>query len=197
MADSTVDATEDTTEETTEEVQETEVDEVDEQPEGDDEGADDDEGDDEEFDEARAKAKIKKTNREAENLRKRLKKEQEERAAEQAELQKYRDERKTDSEKLTERATGAEQKLVALQQEYDRMVIKNEFGLTDAQVKRLVGTNIDELREDAEQYVEENNIKGPGKKAAPRASEVTGGRTPKETANKPDPVALAAKIRRR
>lgn len=186
-----------TTEEVEEIVQETdsteehEIDEVEETEV--ESGGGEDDSEDEEFDLDRAKAKIRKVNREAENLRKRLK----DTEGPLAELKKLQDAQKSDSEKVADRISSTEKERDELRDENNRLRIQMEFGLTDAQVKRLTGSNLDELRTDAEDFVEENNIKTGSKKPAPSAKEVSGGREPKETVQKIDPTALAEKVKRR
>lgn len=180
-----------------EEVQETTDDqpEQEEPEEGEQESSsDEDDGDEDEvFDKSRAMAKIRKVNREAENLRKRLKQAE----AAEAELKKIKDSQKSESERLNDRATEAEARVAALQRELDLKTIQAEFGLSEKQVNRLHGDDVDELRQDAEIYIEENNLKKSAKKAGPSANEVSGGRNPRTPKQTLDPAKLAARVRRR
>ncbi len=160
--------------------------------EGDGDGED---GDDEEFDAAKAKAKIHKVNREAEGLRRRLK------AAEEKAKQwdEYEESQKGETEKVADRIRKAEERAASLEKDYNLLVIKTEFGLTDGQVKRLTGSTLEELREDAEDFVSEAGIKNDGgsKKRTPKASDVNGGLEPRAPQTETDPAKLAGMVRRR
>lgn len=179
--------------ETVEEIDEVEeVDEVD--------SVDAPDGKDDKFsaaDKAAYDAKLHKVNRESQNLRNRLK----EATAAVDELAKIKDSQKSDSERLTDRAAKAEEKAAALQSQLDRVIIKQEFGLTDAQAKRLVGTDLDSLREDAEELKTAFSHVAPEKddeKPAPvkkvKAADVNGGKNPADDSGVPDIEALMKAI---
>lgn len=147
------------------------------------------------FDAERAKRELNKKNNEAANLRKRLK-ELEPLAAKAKELE---DASKTESERLSERATSAEAKASKAEAEAMRLRVALSKGLTLSQVKRLQGTTEEELEADADEYLEELGAKKedppprvPGK---PRES-LRGGGKPDDEPEETDPRKLAAAIRR-
>lgn len=169
--------------------------EVDEEPEPlEGETEDVDAGKKDEFDEGRAKAKIAKANKEAQNLRARLK-ELEPLAAKAKELE---DANKTEAEKLSERATSAEDRAGKVEGELMRLRIAMRKGLTEKQASRLVGTTEEELEADADELLESfGGEKKPTPKVAGKPKEsLRGGADPEEEPEETDPRKLAALIRR-
>lgn len=137
-------------------------------------------------DKASFEAELKKKNSEAKNLRDRLA------AAEQA-LKEVADKDKTEVDKAKERVT-------ALEAENKRLVkeaIGFKHGLTEAQIKRLVGETAEELEADAAELVETLGIKPadpvPGK---PREAMPRGGGDPDQEVEETDPAKLAAAVPR-
>lgn len=91
------------------------------------------------FDEQAARDKIKKANAEAEGLRKRLK--------------EHEDANKSDTEKLSERASTAEKSLAAAEKEIARLKVAIKKDLSLHQAKRLVGETEEELEKDADELL--------------------------------------------
>lgn len=104
---------------------------------------------DEPFDASRAKEKIAKANREAQQLRERLK--ALEPLAQKA--QEMEDAQKSESERVAEKLTAAEQRAQAAEARLMLAEVAQEKGLTPAQAKRLVGTTREELLADADDYL--------------------------------------------
>lgn len=151
--------------------------------------------DSEPFDADRAKAKIHKANNEAKKLRDRLK-ELEPLAAKAKELE---DADKTETERLTERASAAEKRALEAEVRVLRMEVAAEKGLTPAQAKRLVGSSKEELEEDADDLLTTFPVAEKTKARVPgRPREVgRGGGDPDEPPEEKDPSKLAAAIPRR
>lgn len=102
--------------------------------------------DEEEFDKARAMDTIRKQ-RESEAAAKK-------RAAElEAKVREYEDRDKTETERLAERAKGAESSLAEAQQEVMRLRVALRRGLTETQAKRLVGDSEEDLEKDADELL--------------------------------------------
>lgn len=185
---------------------------TDEEPDGDDDANDDEPDSPEEtdkpdadgakktdrepFDEDRAKSKIAKVNREAQKLRERLK-ELEPLAAKAKELE---DANKTEAEKLTERASSAEDRATKAEQELLRLQVAIDKGLTPAQARRLVGTTKEELEEDADDLLASfasQDTKTTSKvERRPKERLARGGSDPDEPVEETDPGKLAASIPR-
>lgn len=149
------------------------------------------------FDEDRAKAKIAKANQEAKNLRARLK-ELEPLAAKAKELE---DANKTEAEKLSERATAAEQRAQEAELRLMRLEVAADKGLTPAQAKRLVGATREEMEADADDLLATFGPKTDPPPKAPRVPgkptpRLRGGGDPDEEPEETDPRKLADLIRR-
>lgn len=167
-------------------------------PEVDPDKKDDDappEGDDEPFDEARAKAKITKTNSEAAALRKRLQ-------AAESRVKEFEDANKSDTDKLTERATASEKRAETAEHKLLRLQIALEKGLTVKQANRLVGSSQEELEADAEDMLADLAEASGDQTTKPRVStkpkeNLRGGGDPEQEPEETDPAKLAALIPRR
>lgn len=103
----------------------------------------------EKWDPERAKAAMSKKNRENESLRRRLK----ELEARDEKLRQIEDKDKSDTERLTERATQAAEKAKTLELEYNRLQLRLELGLTAEQAARVSGDNYDDMKADAEELL--------------------------------------------
>lgn len=114
-------------------------------------GTDTDTGDstEEKWDPDRAKAAMSKKNRENESLRRRLKElEDRDRI-----LREIEDKGKSDTERLTERATKESEKATKLELENNRLQLRLELGLTADQAARVTGDNYDDMKADAEELL--------------------------------------------
>lgn len=98
----------------------------------------------------------------------------------EARLKELEDKDKSDSEKLAEKAATAEKRAQDAEIRAMRLEVAATKGLTPAQAKRLVGSNVEELEADADDFLE--SIKPDGKKApAQRPTErLSGGGDPTE-----------------
>lgn len=74
---------------------------------------------------------------------------------------------KSEVEQLNEKFAKYEQELVQERQERWKAELANEFGLTAAQAKRLIGTTRDEMKADAEQLVKDFEVKPKGASSGP------------------------------
>lgn len=100
------------------------------------------------FDPERYKAAMNKKNSENASLRARLK-DAEEKAAKLAEIEKAEtDKNKSSEERFAELSSQNKE----LQRKVWLTDVREEFGLTAAQAKRLVGNSFDELKADAEDF---------------------------------------------
>ncbi len=148
------------------------------------------------FDEARFQKSLNKKNSENANLRKRLA-ELEPLAAKAKELE---DAGKSESERLTERASSAEDRATAAEQRALRLEVAMDKGLTPAQARRLVGSTKEELEEDADDLLASfapKDTKSGGKvPSRPREKLARGGSDPDEPIEETDPKKLAAAIPR-
>lgn len=153
----------------------------------------------EKFDPDRAMAKIAKANSEAAGLRKRLK-ELEPLAKKAKELE---DANKSETEKLSERAktaegTAQEATLRAMRLEVAMDIAPD--GMPRKQVrelaKRLIGTTLEELEEDAENlFAELGGERKPSPGGKPR-ERLRGGREPNDEPVETDPEKLASLVPR-
>lgn len=164
--------------------------EPDDKPDGDDKKP-------EPFDEARFQKALNKKNSENANLRKRLA-ELEPLAAKAKELE---DAGKSESERLTERASSAEERANAAEQKALRLEVAMEKGLTPAQARRLVGATKEELEEDADDLLASFAPSKDGKTTSkvvgrPKEKLPRGGGDPDEPIEETDPRKLAASIPR-
>ena len=148
---------------------------------------------DEEFDEERAKAKINKANNEAKSLRKRLK----DLAPQIEELERLKEEGKSDKDKLEERATGAEGRASKAESEAARLRVALKKGLTETQAKRLIGENEEELEADADELLASfrEDEGRPEPKRRPR-ERLRPGASPSSELEETDPRKLAESIPR-
>jgi hypothetical protein len=129
------------------------------------------------WDEERAKADLAKKNREAKNLRDRLKA-AEEKATKYDELE---DAKKSESEKLNEKAASLETRATKAEQDAARLRVALKKGLTETQAKRLVGENEEELEEDADELLADFQPKAEEEeKKEEETPEVDSKRRPKE-----------------
>lgn len=110
-------------------------------------GTGDDDGDDEADD-----PRVRKANREAAKYRARAK------AAEEK-LQKDADAKKSEKEKLEERARKAEERATKLEHEAHQRTAAEKAGLPLKYASRLRGDSEDELLEDAKEMVEDLGVK--------------------------------------
>lgn len=110
------------------------------------------------------------------------------------------DAKKTESQRLTERATAAEKKAQEAELRALRLEVAADKGLKPAQAKRLVGTTKEELEADADELLEtfgQANDDGKGKPPGGRPKErLRGGGDPTEEPEETDPRKLAAKVPR-
>lgn len=140
------------------------------------------EEEEEPFDKARAQAKINKVNREAQSLRDRLKA-AEEKAARLDEIER---EKLSKEDKLAADLADSQKAFEDLKSELLRAKVQAKRpDITDAQVKRLVGTSVEELLEDAQELFGEFTPvrKTVTKTVTPNPDEVEGGSTPGAGAN--------------
>lgn len=146
------------------------------------------------FDAERAKAKIAKANQEAAGLRKRLK-ELEPLATKAKELE---DAQKSESERLTERLTGAEARAKTAEFDLMRLRVGLEKGLTPKQAGRLVGSTKEELEADADDLLADFAPKKDDKPRVPTKprEKPRGGGDPDTDPTPTDPRKLAAAIPR-
>lgn len=93
------------------------------------------EGEPEPFDRKQAEAKIRKANSEAQNLRKRLK----ELEPKAAELQRIKDAEKTDTERLTDQLTAANERIAATRQRLAKSRVQALAGASFADPEDAVG----------------------------------------------------------
>jgi hypothetical protein len=155
------------------------------------------------FDEDRAKVKIAKANKEAQSLRNRLK-ELEPLAAKAKELE---DANKTETERLSERLSSAEERAGKAESELLRLRVAIGKGLTPEQerllnttARRLVGTTQEELEEDADDLLSSfasKDTKTTTKVERRPKERLRGGGDPDEPVEETDPKKLAATIPRR
>lgn len=143
-------------------------------------------GSDEEFDPDQAWKLIQKLRRENSDL-----------APFRQKVKELEDRDKSDSEKLTERLTAAEQRAVQAEREAMRLQVAYAKGLTPAQAKRLVGDTIDDLEADADEIIAAftpvNDEQTPAPKRRP--SELVPGAVP-GAEPEPDYDAIADRVRR-
>lgn len=150
----------------------------------------------ERFDDDRFQKALTKKNSENANLRKRLL-ELEPLAKKAQELE---DAGKSESERLTERATSAEERADIAEQKLLRLEVAIEKGLTPAQARRLVGTTKEELEEDADDLLTSfasKDTKSTSRVASPPKEKLRGGGDPDEPVEETNPEKLAAAIPRR
>lgn len=149
------------------------------------------------FDEDRFQKALTKKNSENANLRKRLL-ELEPLAKKAKELE---DAGKSESERLTERATSAEARAATAEEELLRVKVAIDKGLTEKQAGRLRGSTREEMEEDADDLLASfasKDTKPPGSRVPNRPKEkLRGGGDPDEPVEETDPKKLAATIPRR
>lgn len=129
---------------------------------------------------AELKAALKKANKEAEESRRKLK--------------EIEDRDKSESEKLTDRLTAAEQRATEAESRALRMEVAAAKGLTAGQAKRLVGTTKEELEADADELLTDFAPKGGDTKPPPGGrpkEQLRGGGDPTEEPEETDPRKLA------
>lgn len=143
-----------------------------------------------------ARDQIAKARKEAAGYRAKLR-EAEPLAQKARELQESQ---KTESEKLTERLTGAEKRAQEAELRALRLEVAADKGLTPAQARRLVGTSKEELEEDADDLLSSFGAKNdtkPTPKVPGRPKEkLRGGGDPDEPVEETDPRKLADAIGR-
>lgn len=142
-----------------------------------------------------ARAAITKANSEAAAHRVKVK-ELEPLAAKAKELEEAG---KTESEKLTEKATAAEQRAADAEARALRLEVAHDKGLTPAQAKRLVGATREELEADADELLssfKSDEKEKPKPTGRPR-ERLRGGGDPTEEPEENDPRKLAERIPRR
>lgn len=146
------------------------------------------------FDEQAARDKIKKANAEAQSLRERLK--------------KHEDANKSDTEKLSDRASNAEKSLASAEKEVARLRVALKKGLSEIQAKRLVGETEEELEKDADELLksfgneggeetEEDKGKGGEGKSSSRErpkERLKSGAAPSSEPDEEDPRKLAESV---
>lgn len=150
------------------------------------------------FDGDRFQKALNKKNSENANLRKRL--QELEPLAKKA--QELEDAGKSESERLTERATSAEERAAKAEQAFMRLEVAVDKGLTPAQARRLVGTTKEELEADADDLLASFATKDKDTKSTRRVPDgpkekLRGGGDPDEPVEETDPGKLAAAIPRR
>lgn len=115
-----------------------------------------------------------------------------------AKVQQHEDATKSDTQKLEERATGAETRADKAEAEAARLRVALRKGLTETQAKRLVGESEEDLEKDAEELLEsfkaddasgQDSQRRPKERLRPGAAP---GAEPEET----DPAKLAAEVSR-
>lgn len=159
--------------------------------------------DTESFDETRFQKALSKKNSENSNLRKRLA-ELEPLAAKAKELE---DAGKSEAERLTERATSAEERadkteaaLLRLQVALEKALPADEVRRLTSTARRLVGTTKEELEEDADDLLASfasKDTKSSTSRVPGRPKEkLRGGGDPDEPVEETDPQKLAAAIPR-
>ena len=84
-----------------------------------------------------------------------------------AEAQQLKDAGRTETERLTERATAAETRAAELEARSTRLEVAFEKGLTPAQAKRLVGSTREELEADADEILRDFPAQTGTRKPAP------------------------------
>jgi hypothetical protein len=140
------------------------------------------EEEEEPFDKARAQAKINKVNREAQSLRDRLKLAEEK----AAKLDAIEREKLSKEDKLAAELADSQKAFEELKSELLRAKVQAKRpDITDAQVKRLVGTSVEELLEDAQELFGDYTPprKTVTKSVTPKEDEVEGGNKPGAGAN--------------
>lgn len=152
---------------------------------------DDDDDDDGPFDKDRAQRKINRVNREASGLRKRLLAAEEKANkydAEQASKLSKEEKLAADIEVARKDAADARQELLVARVEAKRPE------LTPAQIKRLVGTTVEELLEDAKELF---GAPKKTKTVTPDPDDVDGRNTKDGDLDEMNPAKLAALVKRR
>jgi hypothetical protein len=149
-------------------------------------------GDDKEFDPDKAWKLIENVRGDVDKLKK-------ERDTLAKQVKDHEDATKSDTQKLEDRATTAEQQLAAERRTAVRLEVAIEKGLTPTQAKRLVGDTKEELAADADELLKSfkddddggsgDSRRTPKPRLKPGAS---GGAEPEET----DPEKLAAQVPR-
>ena len=126
-----------------------------------------------------------------------LKREREQRQQLESRLKEIEDRDKSDSEKLTDKLTAAEQRASQAEREAMRLQVAYAKGLTPAQAKRLVGDTIDDLEADADEIIEAFTPATDEQTPAPkrRPSELVPGAVP-GAEPEPDYDAVADRVRR-
>lgn len=118
----------------------------------------------------------------------------------QKELDDIRNAGKSEIEKLTDRATKAEQDAARSGSLALRYEVAGEKGLSSSLAKRLHGSTREELEADADALLEEFGEKGNGDKPTPggRPKEaLRGGNKPDDEPDEKDPRKLAGNVPRR
>jgi hypothetical protein len=126
-----------------------------------------------------------------------LKREREQRQQLESRLKEIEDSQKSDSEKLTDRLTEAEERAAKAERELMRAQVAASKGLTPAQAMRLVGTTLEELEADADELLATFSPTPDEPPATPkrRPSELVPGAVPGATPE-PDYDAIADRARR-
>jgi Spy/CpxP family protein refolding chaperone len=127
-----------------------------------------------------------------------LKREREQRQQLEARIREFEDRDKSDSEKLTDRLTAAEQRAMQAEQEAARLQVAYAKGLTPAQAKRLVGSTVEELEADADEILAAfapPAADEPAPTPKRRPSELVPGAVP-SAEPEPDYDAIADRVRR-
>lgn len=109
-------------------------------------------------------------------------------------LQEMEDASKSDTEKLSDRASAAEKRAAEAEGKYLRLEVALEKGLTAKQAGRLVGSTKEELEADADELLE--TFGGGKPPSVPRrpAPRLSGGGDPDDEPEETDPRKLAAHV---
>src|SRR5581483_4560563 len=120
----------------------------------------------------------------------------------QAKLKEHEDAGKSETERLNERATTAEQKAAAAEREAARLKVALKKGLTEAQAKRLVGDTEEEMEADADDLLasfkpsdEPDTGDDQDSTGTPR-ERLKPGAVPKAEPEESDPAKLAERVPR-
>ena len=106
---------------------------------------------------------------------------------------------KSESEKLTDRATVAESRAAEAELRVLKLEVAGEKGLTPSQAKRLQGTDRESLEADADELLESFKPDPDSKKTPRRRPDPNlpgSGLDPNEEPEETDPMKLAAKVPR-
>lgn len=155
-----------------------------------DDDTEDDPNDPSKWDAERTKEEIRKRNVENSKLRKRTK-DAEDKAAKWDEYQKSL---LSKEERLAAEAAESGTTASKLADENNRLRVRLETGLTERQVARLVGSNYDELLEDAEAFKADlpPEKEAPAPRKTPSGSKLKGGLNPADDEDAEDnPLKLA------